>query len=238
MVLVNGAEGIGTGWSTYVPNFNPKEIVENLKRLLRGEAPEPMAPWYRGFRGDVAEVPSKTAGKSYNISGTASQSGDHTIEITELPVRKWTQASGQLLDYKEFLEALLKGDGSKGPKDDDKKAAKGASAGGEPLLLDYKEHHTDTTVHFSCDVVPAKMPDLMAAGLEAKLKLSSKISTGNMMLFDAEGKIRRYESPEEILTEFFGMRLQYYERRRVALLQGLQPAPAWPCFSCLCSTVP
>jgi hypothetical protein len=31
MVLVNGAEGIGTGWSTYVPNFNPKEIVENLK---------------------------------------------------------------------------------------------------------------------------------------------------------------------------------------------------------------
>jgi hypothetical protein len=43
------------------------------QRLLRGEAPEPMAPWYRGFRGDVAEVPSKTAGKSYNISGTASQ---------------------------------------------------------------------------------------------------------------------------------------------------------------------
>jgi hypothetical protein len=47
-----------------------------------------------------------------------------------------------------------------------------------------------------------------------------------MMLFDAEGKIRRYESPEEILTEFFGMRLQYYERRRVALLQVRAPTPA------------
>jgi hypothetical protein len=40
-----------------------------------------------------------------------------------------------------------------------------------------------------------------------------------MMLFDAEGKIKRYESPEEILMEFFNLRLMYYERRRVALLQ-------------------
>lgn len=39
------------------------------------------------------------------------------------------------------------------------------------------------------------------------------------MLFDADGKIKRYDSPEEILTEFFDLRLQYYERRRVGLLQ-------------------
>lgn len=37
MVLVNGAEGIGTGWSTSIPNFNPREIVANLKRLMAGE---------------------------------------------------------------------------------------------------------------------------------------------------------------------------------------------------------
>ncbi len=40
------------------------------------------------------------------------------------------------------------------------------------------------------------------------------------MLFDADGKIKRYESAEEILTEFFDLRLQYYERRRVSLLQA------------------
>ena len=39
------------------------------------------------------------------------------------------------------------------------------------------------------------------------------------MLFDANGKIKRYESPEDILTEFFNLRLEYYERRRVSLLQ-------------------
>ncbi len=28
MVLVNGADGIGTGWMTKIPNYNPREIVE------------------------------------------------------------------------------------------------------------------------------------------------------------------------------------------------------------------
>jgi len=37
MVLVNGSEGIGTGWSTYIPNYNPRDIVANLRRLLNDE---------------------------------------------------------------------------------------------------------------------------------------------------------------------------------------------------------
>lgn len=49
MVLVNGAEGIGTGWSTSIPQFNPREIVANLKRRMRGEQVTSMAPWFKGF---------------------------------------------------------------------------------------------------------------------------------------------------------------------------------------------
>ena len=47
--------------------------LASLQRLLRGEPLEVMAPWYRGFRGGVVEVPSKTGGKSYNITGIAAQ---------------------------------------------------------------------------------------------------------------------------------------------------------------------
>lgn len=50
MVLVNGSDGIGTGWSSFVPNYNPSDIVDNLKRKIKGEEMEPMHPWYRGFR--------------------------------------------------------------------------------------------------------------------------------------------------------------------------------------------
>ena len=73
MVLVNGAEGIGTGWSTYVPNYNPRDIVANLKRMMDGLEPEAMQPWYKGFHGAIEEVPTKTAGKSYAIHGVVSE---------------------------------------------------------------------------------------------------------------------------------------------------------------------
>ena len=42
MVLVNGCEGIGTGYSTFVPNYNPREIVANLKRMIAGMEPTEM----------------------------------------------------------------------------------------------------------------------------------------------------------------------------------------------------
>ena len=32
--LVNGAEGIGTGWSTSIPQYNPREIIQNIQRLM------------------------------------------------------------------------------------------------------------------------------------------------------------------------------------------------------------
>ena len=36
MVLVNGAEGIGTGWSTNVPNYNPRDIIVQIRRKIKG----------------------------------------------------------------------------------------------------------------------------------------------------------------------------------------------------------
>ena len=56
MVLVNGAEGIGTGWSTRVPNFNPRDIIANIRRMIRGEDPEPMIPWFKNFKGSFESV--------------------------------------------------------------------------------------------------------------------------------------------------------------------------------------
>lgn len=49
MVLVNGAEGIGTGWSTKVPNYNPREIVENIRRLIKGQPMVSMVNFIKFF---------------------------------------------------------------------------------------------------------------------------------------------------------------------------------------------
>lgn len=45
------------------------------------------------------------------------------------------------------------------------------------------------------------------------------LDAGNMMLFDADGKIKRYETPEQILQEFFDLRLTFYAKRKAALLK-------------------
>ena len=34
MILVNGVDGIGTGWSTNIPPFNPSDIVEYILTIL------------------------------------------------------------------------------------------------------------------------------------------------------------------------------------------------------------
>lgn len=49
LVLVNGSEGIGTGWSSFIPNYNPLDIVRNLRLLMQDEPIQEMLPWYRGF---------------------------------------------------------------------------------------------------------------------------------------------------------------------------------------------
>jgi DNA topoisomerase-2 len=196
LVLVNGAEGIGTGWSTSIPNYNPRDIVVNLMRMLDGEECGPLQPWYSGFRGKIEESISTRGLRSYTVSGIISQIDDTTLEITELPLKKWTQ------DYKEFLEELAKPEGKK-----------------EPFIIDYKEHHTDTSVHFVINMSPEKMKEALDAGLYAKFKLTSKLSITNMMLFDSTGTIKKYDGPEEIVKEFFDVRLEMYRMRKSHLLR-------------------
>lgn len=54
-------------------------------------------------------------------------------------------------------------------------------------------------------------------GLEKRFKLVTQISTGNMVCFDLNNKIKRYASAEEILEDFYGKRLEYYGIRKVRL---------------------
>ena len=71
MVLVNGVEGIGTGWSSSVPNFNPREIIANLRQWLKGDDLTEMTPWYTGFAGRI--VKSREEGK-FEVTGRVKKS--------------------------------------------------------------------------------------------------------------------------------------------------------------------
>lgn len=61
--------------------------------------------------------------------------------------------------------------------------------------------------------------DIKAAeeeGLEKRFKMMTTISTSNMVCFDLNGKIRKYSSAEEILSDFYHKRMEFYGLRKVS----------------------
>jgi DNA topoisomerase-2 len=190
MILLNGASGIGTGWSTNIPNYKPEDVVDNLRRRMNGTKEDmlPMTPWFRDFKGTCEQVgPEK-----YKFSGIARQTGDNEVEVTELPVRVWTQ------DFKDKLEDVIK-------------------AEKEPSWIkDYLEYNTPTTVHFIIKMEEKQMKQALEKGLEERFKLSSSMATSNLVAFDGQGRIQRYENVLDMMEEFYHIRLRYYEKRKVS----------------------
>ncbi|XP_071112129.1 DNA topoisomerase 2-alpha-like isoform X2 [Haliotis cracherodii] len=196
-VLCNGADGIGTGWSTKIPNYDIREVVANVKRMIDGLEPRKMLPSFKNFKGIIEEIGEGR----FLVSGEVAIIDDQTIEITELPIKIWTQ------NYKEdVLEPLLHG-----------------SDKTQPLITDYKEYHTDTTVKFLVKMTPEKLAQSEEAGLHKVFKLQNQITTSSMVLFDHKGCIKRYTTAVEILREFFDVRMDMYKRRK-DYLEGMMSA--------------
>ena len=106
MVLINGCQGIGTGFSTTVPCFHPLHVADLIEAKINGmdtvytEKLDTLTPWYRGFRGRIIPLGSKPY-KQFMTFGVYRLVNYKTIQIDELPIGMWTE------DYKEFLETLL-----------------------------------------------------------------------------------------------------------------------------------
>eukprot|EP00397_Hematodinium_sp_SG-2012_P001092 GEMP01001093.1.p1 GENE.GEMP01001093.1~~GEMP01001093.1.p1 ORF type:complete len:1372 (+),score=322.59 GEMP01001093.1:171-4286(+) len=194
--LVNGAEGIGTGYSTYIPPFNPRDIIENCRHWLRGEDMTPMMPWFRNFNGTI----TRKGPQSFQTEGICAKTSKTTLEITELPIRKWT------VPYKEFLDSLMQSD---------------TSPGIDVGLVNIEVFHTEARVHFVLELTQAGMKYCERVGFEQALRLTSSISTANMMLFDATGKVKNYKSATSIISDFAVVRLDAYERRKAYLLGAM-----------------
>ena len=190
MILVNGADGIGTGWSTQIPNFKPEDVIENIRLRMNGTSKldmKPMTPWFRGFTGEVVDL----GGDRFKFSGTVRQTSDTEVEITELPVRMWTQ------DFKDKLEEILKAE--KVPS----------------FIKDYTEYNTPTTVHFIIKMEEKHMKISVERGLEDTFKLTRTMATTNLVAFDPQGRIQKYDTVLDMIEEFYHVSLKLYERRKV-----------------------
>lgn len=192
MALVNGCSGIGTGWATDVPPFNPRDIVSNLLLLLLGQDMKEMKPWFKGFTGSIER---KTEGDGYQVRGKITKIADHTFVISEIPVGKATS------DYLEVLEKL---------KEDNN-------------ILSYDDECTEDVIKIivRMNEAQALAAEKFKGGLLGRFKLEGSIPCSNMVMFDANGQIKKYSSIPDLLRDFYHFRLVKYEKRKQSMILAI-----------------
>lgn len=191
MVLVNGADGIGTGWSSFVPKFNPSDIITYIENKLKGRKTNiKFLPWYKGHKGEILfdEENNKCISKGKVKKVVNNRIKDSIYQVTELPVGIWNDK------YGEFLDKLIE---------------KGE-------IVDWDDDSTDSNIDIKVRISKKPKNILSVFHLEVSLSLN------NMILFNEEGKIQKYENQYEIIDDFYDIRLKYYQLRKDNILKILE----------------
>jgi DNA topoisomerase II len=210
MILVNGSKGIGTGFSTDVMCYNPIQIIDYLLSKL-GDAgfvnTREFLPYYEGFGGSIEKISES----KFLIKGKYEKLAADKIRVTELPIGLWTE------NFKELLEELIE------PTNVSKDGKKQA-----PSIKDYDDMSRDTTVDFTITFPKGKLEELEATncdnncnGLEKLLKLITTNTNTNMRLFDAKDKLKKYETVESIIDDYFVTRYEMYQTRKDFMIDAL-----------------
>jgi len=192
LLLVNGSQGIGTGWSTYIPPHNPLTVLDYIRNKLDDETNlTAIEPYIRGFTGQIEKI---NGGTGFTSFGTVKQLSAKKVLIDELPVGVWTN------NYKAHLLKLQ----SKG------------------MIKSFVENHTTSKVSFTLDLKPTQLSRMKQQGLEKALRLSSNLQLTNMNAFDEHGKIQKLRRAEDIADAFFPVRLSLYEDRKAVLQSKME----------------
>tara|TARA_B110000285_G_scaffold112144_1_gene127297 strand:+ start:610 stop:3987 length:3378 start_codon:yes stop_codon:yes gene_type:complete len=195
MILVNGSKGIGTGFSTEILPYNVKSIIEYLRCKLTNKDVSNVEfnPYFEDFEGSV----NKTEDNRYIVRGLYDKVDENTIIIKELPVGVWTD------DYKQYLETRMETTDKNGKKI-------------TPYIKQYDDMSKSTNVNIKIKFHKDMLKKIMKnkSNFEKLLKLTTTFSTTNMHLFDANEKLKKYETVNEIIDDYYEKRLELYDVRK------------------------
>jgi len=199
LLAINGAIGIGTGFSTDIPPHDPEEVVGLLRDRLEGrrETLENLAmrPWWFGFKGQIQQV---SDGVWLTKGCYTFDDAKRTVSVTELPVGVWTQ------DYKAFLDELCSAEGT--------------------VLKNFEDLYNHVDVRFDLELDAEYYDDAKEnpQEFEKRFKLTNTWRTTNMVAFDVASKIVKYGCVGDMLEAYYGPRLAAYEERRASEMARLQ----------------
>lgn len=201
-VLINGAHGIGTGFSTHVPCHKLSAVIDATKKVWKGKAikKEELPPYYEGFKGLIKKI----SDNRYISVGNYHKTKNDTIVITELPLGKWTE------EYTNFLNDKLRN---------------------KEYIVNYVDNSTETdvmiTVKFKKEFnISLKESHVDENGLNELIKImklsETKIcSYSNMYMFDRGYHIKKFDNVVQIIEEFVKYKKEMYEKRKAYEIESL-----------------
>lgn len=153
MLLINGSQGIGTGWSTEVPCYNPSDVAKHIRKSL-GDMKRVTAlkPWYRDFKGDIEQEKDGSAFWTY---GKWERVNANNVVITELPIGTWTDS---------YVNSVLE------------------KMSDEKVIKSYINDSTDTEVNITLKFHKSTLDEVWP-NFGKMFKLESKHSLNNMHAF-------------------------------------------------------
>ena len=184
MLLINGAEGISSGFAQKILPRNPDELEKYLRYFLNNPTaprkPFQNKPFYRGYRGTIHQGETKN---QWIIQGTFKREANKVI-ISEIPI------GYSLKTYIKVLDKL----------EDDKK------------IIGYKDNSVDDfefVVQFNRKYLDA-LSDTQIISL---LKLTKKVSE-NYTVMTEKNTVQNFDNINDIFWRYYDVKMQYLQKRK------------------------
>ena len=194
LLLINGAQGIGTGFSTSVPSYHVQSLCACVRAYISKTEMPNIAPFFRSFEGSVT-----CTDKAVISSGVLTRVDPCTWLISELPVGKWTEPF--LTELKAYAEGT--------------RVCKGVRV--QSIINVSTEHRVNIEIILSESSIDATAEEVSRA-----LRLTTTIATNNMHAFDGDYTLKLYPSTHSIFLDYAEERMKLYAQRRLYQLGEME----------------
>jgi len=152
ILLINGSEGVSSGFAQKILPRNPEDIKIYIKGALIGkQSKNPLRPYFNGFKGSVLEGDNSS---QWLICGKIERTGINKVQISEVPVG---------YDLKTYLAVL-----------DDLEDRK--------VIQSYRDKSENDNFLFDVTIPSKTLAELSDDDLLVKLKLVKKITENYTVL--------------------------------------------------------
>lgn len=229
MYAINGAAGIATGYSSYVPNHNPTDVCAWLEAKLLGKPLPTLKPWYKGFKGKITIQTRKAAPAAAPTDAPAApvEDADPVSDAQAIGLHEGAEGLGAD-DAGDDAEVSLVTEGTYTAE-----LHKGIHITELPIgrwttnYLDWltKLHQDNKVTKYNeCKAKPNEV-DIFVAGFSnpsnKALRLRRSFGLTNMVLLDEHKLPQKKASVTEWLETFYAWRLPFYAKRKAYIMKQL-----------------